>query len=210
MRQTVHHAEELEVLASGETPVERSVVGEHQTDPVPDRSRVVARVVPVDEHVPLVGCNSVDMIFSSVVLPAPLGPTSPTTSPLADLQVDTTQRDHLVIGRRPNDEAHQAPQTRVHHADPVHLEHRGPPISLVGGHDDAELFEFVEERPDVGRELLPRDTLELRDGARSVIASGGTPSIASQTSVPTGLRVISSLPSGSSRTARVPVTSQIT
>ena len=104
MRQPVHHPEELEVLTSGETPVEGSVVSEHQPDPVPDRSRLVARVVTVDEHIPRGWMQERRHDLQQRRLTGTVGADEPHHLAAADAEVDATQRDDLMVGRRSYDE----------------------------------------------------------------------------------------------------------
>ena len=99
MREPVHHAEELEVLAAGEAPVERPVVGEDQTDPVPDRPGVVARVVPVDEHVPRRRLEQRRDDLEQRRLAGAVGADESHHLTARDVQVDVAQGDDLMIGR---------------------------------------------------------------------------------------------------------------
>ena len=81
------HAVELgvqpEVLRGGQVAVERRVL-EHQADVAPDVVALAHDVVAGDAWPrPTVGLASVQSMLIVVVLPAPLGPRKPNTSPVA-------------------------------------------------------------------------------------------------------------------------------
>ena len=70
----------------------------------PTRPRISAR--------PVVGAVMRDRIFSSVLLPAPLRPMMPTTSPSVDLEGDVLERPELVSPGRSRRDPKSAPEGR--------------------------------------------------------------------------------------------------
>ena len=80
-RQAVERAEEAEVRARGQLVVEREIL-RHEADPALLRIGVAAQPRAVDEHVAVVRRRrSPAIIETVVVLPAPFGPSRPTSCP---------------------------------------------------------------------------------------------------------------------------------
>ena len=91
-----------QLLVQGEQLVGRAPVGEaEQLGEVAERGlrrRRAGRVAADRAPLPPVGRTSPQTIFTSVDLPAPLGPSRPISSPGADLEVDAAQRLHRSVG----------------------------------------------------------------------------------------------------------------
>ena len=110
LRVAVAERAEPQIVGDGEAAEEPATLG-HERDAEVDAVGRLDRVdaLPSNQISPLRGVRSPAMVFSSVVLPAPLAPTSATASPAATSQGHALQRD----------DARAVGDVRV-----AHLEHR--------------------------------------------------------------------------------------
>ena len=93
----VEAADHLEVLVAGQVLVDRRVLA-GQADAA-HAARAASRddVEPGDARRPGVGLSSVVRMRTAVVLPAPFGPSSPSTLPAGAREVDAAEGAHLAV-----------------------------------------------------------------------------------------------------------------
>ena len=76
----MHGGKEREVLAAGKAPIKTPLLAGYQPDGTPNFN-LLPSGWPANIAPPLSGITSVASVLRRVVLPAPLGPRSATTSP---------------------------------------------------------------------------------------------------------------------------------
>ena len=94
----VDHAEHAQVLLDGEVAGQRRVDGGEIGAGRAPRLRSAREVDALDLDPPEVGSSTPRIMLMVVVLPAPLGPTSPTISPGATWKADAVHRPQLAEG----------------------------------------------------------------------------------------------------------------
>ena len=92
----VEPAEHPQVLAAGEVLVDGGVLP-READDATHGLRVAQHVDAGDAAVPASGRSSVARMRTVVVLPAPFGPSRPSTVPVCDVEVDAVERAHLAL-----------------------------------------------------------------------------------------------------------------